>query len=104
VVWVLETAQVVVSGVVATDFVAVVGCDVVVAVGGPGRETRGSGVCRGAVGRLGSVYRRLRDAGGSFEVGGKVVVVTLAVLMEAVRTSSTVTWQRTQLLLVAQRG
>lgn len=48
-VWVVERAQVIVSGVVATDFIAVVGCYMVVAVGGSGHEMGQwsvQGVCR----------------------------------------------------------
>lgn len=63
---------------ISTGFVAVIGCDVVLAVSGSGHETRGHRVCREAVGRLGSVCRRFREAGSSkFDVGGKVVVVVV---------------------------
>ena len=77
VVWVLDVAQVVVPRVVATVFVAVIGCDVEAAVGGSGHETRGCRVCKGAVCRLGSVCRRSRGAGGSFDSGEQVVVVVV---------------------------
>jgi hypothetical protein len=49
-VWVLDVAQIVVSGVVATDFVAVVdvgGCDVAFARGGSGWGTGVRGTCWG---------------------------------------------------------
>jgi hypothetical protein len=49
-VWVLDEAQVVVSGAVAAVFIVVVGGDVAMVTGGSGRETRGCGGCRGAVG------------------------------------------------------
>ena len=57
-VWALDITQVLVLGVGVAGVVPVVDCDVVVAVGGSGCETRGCRVCRGAVGRLGSVCRR----------------------------------------------
>jgi hypothetical protein len=52
-VWVLDVAHIVVSGVVATDFVVVVdvdGCDMAFARGSSGCEGRGWGVGWGAVG------------------------------------------------------
>jgi hypothetical protein len=55
----LDTAQVVVSGVVATRFVAIVDCDVAA-------EQRGLGCCRvywGAIARPGSKWRRLEAVG-----------------------------------------
>ena len=50
VVWVLDVAQVVVLQVVVTVFVAVIGCDVEVAVGSSRCGTRGCRFCKGAVG------------------------------------------------------
>jgi hypothetical protein len=47
---VLDVAQVVVVGVVAAKFVAVVENDVVVAIGNSGHDTRGCRGCRRAVG------------------------------------------------------
>ena len=49
-VWVLDVAQVVIPWVVATVFVAIIGCDLEVAVGGSGHETRACRVSKGAVG------------------------------------------------------
>jgi hypothetical protein len=75
-VWVLVVAQVVVFRPFASGVVAVVDGDVAVAVGGPGSETSGHRVCRGAVGRLGRVCHRFRGAGSRFEaVDGVLVVV-----------------------------
>ena len=48
--------------------------DVTVERRGLGLERRGCGSCRGSVSRLGRVCRRVRDAGGSFSAGGRVVV------------------------------
>jgi hypothetical protein len=56
---------------VAADNVGIGGCDVAVATGCKGR---GWGVVWGAVGRFGSVCRRLRGAAGHFDSGGEVVV------------------------------
>jgi hypothetical protein len=50
VVWQLAVVQAIVPQVVAMVFAAIAGCDVVVAVGGSGRETRGCRVCRGGQG------------------------------------------------------
>ena len=79
VVWVLDIAQVVVLQVVATVFVAVIGCDVEVAVGSSGCGTRGCRFCKGAVGQLGSVYRRSQGAEGCFEAGDEAVMVVVVV-------------------------
>jgi hypothetical protein len=76
-IWILDDALVVVFRVVAVVFVAVVGGDVAVAMGGSGCETRGCGGCRGAVGRLGSECRRSRGAGSCFEAGDEVVVAVV---------------------------
>jgi hypothetical protein len=76
---VLYKALAVVSDVAVAGIAAVVVSDMAVATGGSGCETRSGGVCRGAVGRLGSVCRRLQDAGGSFEVGNQVVVAAVDV-------------------------
>jgi hypothetical protein len=73
--WVLAVVQVDVLGAVAVAVGTVVDDDVAVAVSGSGCERRGWGLGWGAVGRLGSVCRRFRDAGGSSEAGEKVVVV-----------------------------
>jgi hypothetical protein len=56
-VWVLVITQVVVFRLFASGVIAVVDGDMAVAVGGPGSETSGHRVCRGAVGRLGRVCR-----------------------------------------------
>jgi hypothetical protein len=74
---VLTVAQLVVSEVVVAGVAAVIDSDMAVAQGRSGREKRGWGVCWGAIGRLGSVCRRFRDAGGSFEAGEKVVVAVV---------------------------
>jgi hypothetical protein len=77
---VLDVAQIVVSGMVATDFVAVVdvgGCDVAMELLGSGCEKGGWGVCRDVVSRLGRVYRRFREAGGSFGAGAEGVVAVV---------------------------
>jgi hypothetical protein len=76
---VLVVAQVVVPSVVAAGVVAVVDGDVAVARCGSRCETGGLGVGWGAVGRFGSMCRRLRGAGGHFGAGGKVVVVVVDV-------------------------
>ena len=57
---VLETVLDAVSGRVAVVSVAVVDCDMAVATGRQGFETRGWGVCWGAMSRLGRVWRRFR--------------------------------------------
>jgi hypothetical protein len=79
-VWVLTVAQVVVSRVVSAGNVGVGSGDVAVAGCGSRCETGGLGVDWGAVGRFGSVCRRLRGAGGSFEARAELVVVVLDVV------------------------
>jgi hypothetical protein len=76
---VLDETLAVVSGVVATGVAAVVGSDMAVGLGGSGCGTQGWGVCWGAVGRVGSVCRRSRGAGGCFKPGDAVVGVVVVV-------------------------
>ena len=59
VIWVLDTAVVVVTGPVSAGFIVVVDCDVAAEQRGSELETRGCGGRRGAVGRLCSECRRL---------------------------------------------
>jgi hypothetical protein len=74
---VLAVAQVVVPEVVVPGLAAVVGSDVVVAVGSSRCEVGGKGVSRGAIGWFGSECRRTRGAGGRFEAGEEVVVAVV---------------------------
>jgi hypothetical protein len=75
--WVLATALDAVSGVVVAAFVDVVGGDVAAKWQGLGLERRGSGGCRGAVGRLSKVCRRFCGARGGFGAGDRVVVAVV---------------------------
>jgi hypothetical protein len=79
-VWVLAVAQVFIPELVAAEVAAVVGSDVAVAVGGS--ECRTGGWRRGwsAVGRLGSVCRCFRGAGGCFEAEDRVIVVVVDIV------------------------
>jgi hypothetical protein len=74
VVWVLDTALVAVSGVVATGVAAIVGSDVAAAQGCSGRNGRGWGLGRGDMYRFGSECRCSRGADGCLEAGNGVVV------------------------------
>jgi hypothetical protein len=78
--WVLATALDAVSGMVVAAFVDVVGGDVAAKRRGSGLERRGSGGCRGAVGRLGKVCRRFCGARGGFGAEDRVVVVVVDVV------------------------
>ena len=62
----LDAAQVVVLRVVATVFVAVVGCDMAVATGSSGCKGRGWGLDCGAVDRPGRECHRFRVASGGY--------------------------------------
>jgi hypothetical protein len=77
VVWVPTVALVVVPEVVVAGVAAVVGNDVVVAVGSSRREMGVHGGSRGAVVWFGRECRRTRGAGGGFEAGGEVVVAVV---------------------------
>jgi hypothetical protein len=80
VVWVLDEAWVVVWGMVAAGFVTVVGCDMAAGQQGSGHERRGSGGCRGAVGRLGKVCRHFCGARGGFGAGDRLVVAIVDIV------------------------
>ena len=66
--------------VTATVFIAVVGDDVALAAGGSGWETRGWGLCDGAVGRSGNECRCLRGAVSCFGAGDGVVVAVVNIV------------------------
>ena len=70
-------AQVIVSRLVATDFVAVVRCDVAVEQGGSGREQRSWGLDCSAVDRPGRECRRLGAVVRCFVAGSRVVVAVV---------------------------
>jgi hypothetical protein len=76
-VWVLDVAQVVVSGVVVAGVVAVVGGDVAVERSGSVCSTRGWGLSWCVVDRSGIQCRGSGAAGGGSEAGGEVVVVVV---------------------------
>jgi hypothetical protein len=77
VVWVLDAALLIISGVVVAGNVGVGGCDVVIARGGSGCEQRGWGLRWGAVGRPGRECCHSKGAGGSFEAGEKLLVAVV---------------------------
>ena len=60
-----------------SSVIAVVDSDMAAERWGSGLERGGCGVCRCGINRHGSVCRRFRAAGASFEAGGKVVIVVV---------------------------
>jgi hypothetical protein len=73
-VWVLDEAQVFVSGAVVAVVGAIVDDNTALAMGHSGCERRGWECCCGAVGRLSSICRCFRGVGSWFRVGDRVVV------------------------------
>ena len=74
-VWVLDETLAVVSELAVAGITAVVGSDVVLAMGSFECEMGGCRVCRGAIARPGSECRHLQGAGSGFGAGDEVVVV-----------------------------